>query len=204
MSLLILDCEGGPELIRRVPRGEARREHALRDLIYEHPDALPLHDFDPGYGRVFALAREFNIPGVGYVDGLLADERGRLIVVECKLWRNPQARREVVGQILDYARELSRFSYEDLQRQIAIATKGLGNVFYDMARAAGGEIDEAAFVDRVSRDLAGGRLLLLVVGDGIAEGTRRIGEYLQGQPGLAFHFGLIEVAEYRWRESDGT
>lgn len=27
------------------------------------------------------------------------DEHGRLVVVECKLWRNPQARREVVGQI---------------------------------------------------------------------------------------------------------
>ena len=204
MSLLILHSSDGPQLIRRVPQGDARREHTLRDLIYEHPEALPVHEFDPGYGRVFAVARELNIPGVGYVDVLLADERGRLIVVECKLWRNPQARREVVGQILDYARELSRFGYEDLQRQIAIATKGRGNVFYDMARAAGGELDEAAFVDRVSRDLAGGRFLLLVVGDGIVEGTRRIGEYLQGQPGLAFDFGLVEVAEYRWSDSDGT
>ena len=59
-----------------------------------------------------------------------------------------------------------------------------------MAREAGSDLDETAFVDRVARDLAAGRFLLLVVGDGITEGTRRIGEYLRDQPGLAFGFGL--------------
>jgi hypothetical protein len=195
VSLVVLNDEAAPQLVRRVPAGDARREHKLRDLIFDHPECLPVHELDPSYGRVFTVAREFNVPRVGYVDVLLADERGRLVVVECKLWRNPQARREVVGQILDYARELSRFGYEDLQRQIAIATKRPGNVLYAMAGEAGSNLDESSFVDRVSRDLAAGRFLLLVVGDGITEGTRRIGEYLRDQPGLAFDFGLVEIAE---------
>lgn len=131
------------------------------------------------------------------------DEHGRLVVIECKLWRNPQARREVVGQILDYARELSRFAYEDLQRQVSIATRRQGNVLFSLAQEAGGTSGEAEFVDRVTPDLAAGRFLLLVVGDGIAEGTRRIGEYLRDQPGLAFSFGLIEIAEYRHQDGDG-
>jgi len=143
------------------------------------------------------------VPGVGYIDLLLADERGRLVIIECKLWRNPQARREVVGQILDYARELSRYAYEDLQRQISISRRQSGNVLYALAREAGSDLDEAAFVDRVSRDLAAGRFLLLVVGDGITEGTRRIGEYLGNQPGLAFEFGLVEIAEYRHTDASG-
>jgi hypothetical protein len=46
--------------------------------------------------------------------------------------------------------------------------------------------------------------MLLIVGDGIAEGTRRIGEYLLAQPGLAFDFGLIEMAEYRHHDGAGT
>ncbi|MDP3675579.1 MAG: hypothetical protein Q8R44_10875 [Novosphingobium sp.] len=204
MTLVLINGEAPPQLVARVPPGEARREQVLRDLIHDSPAIMPVHELDPSYGRVFTVAREFNIPGVGYVDVLLADERGRLVVVECKLWRNPQARREVVGQILDYARELSRFGYEDLQRQIAIATRRQGNALYAMAREAGGTLDEAAFVDRVSRDLAAGRFLLLVVGDGIAEGTRRIGEYLRDQPGLAFGFGLIEIAEYRWTDESGV
>ena len=73
-----------------------------------------------------------------------------------------------------------------------------------MAREAGGTLEEAAFVDRVARDLAAGRFLLLVVGDGITEGTRRIGEYLRDQPGLGFDFGLIELAEYRLPDAAGV
>ncbi len=203
MTLVLLE-DGTPQVLHRVPQGEARREHVLRDLIYDHPAILPVHDLDPSYGQLFTVARELNIPGVGFIDVLLADALGRLVVVECKLWRNPQARREVVGQILDYARELSRYGYEDLQRQISIATRRSGNVLYAQAQAADCELDEARFVDRVSRDLAAGRFLLLVVGDGIAEGTRRIGEYLRDQPGLAFEFGLIEIAEYRHLDATGT
>ena len=203
MTLVIIGNDA-PTLLERVPQGEARREHPLRDLIHDNPVILPLRGIDPSYGRLFTVARELSIPGVGFIDVLLADERGRLVIVECKLWRNPQARREVVGQILDYARRLSRYSYEDLQRQISIATRRQGNVLFELAREAGGTMDEAEFVDRVSRDLAAGRFLLLIAGDGITEGTRRIGEYLRDQPGLAFDFALIEFAEYRGADASGN
>ena len=158
MTLVLLNNDGEPQLVTRVPRGDARREHTLRDLIYDNPTILPVQELDPSFGRVFTVARELNIPGVGFVDVVLADERGRLVVVECKLWRNPEARREVVGQILDYARELSRYAYEGLQRQISVATRRQGNVLYEQALAAGSTMQEAEFVDRVSRDLAAGRL----------------------------------------------
>lgn len=204
MTLVVFDTDGSAtQVVQRVPQGDARREATLRNLIAEHPDILPVHDLDPSYGRLVTVTRELNIPGVGFVDVVLIDEHGRLVVVECKLWRNPQARREVVGQILDYARELSRYGYDDLQRQVSIATKRTGNVLYQLACQAGGVLDEASFVDRVTRDLAAGRFLLIIVGDGITEGTRRIGEYLRDQPGLAFTFGLVEIAEYRATDETG-
>lgn len=131
---------------------------------------------------------------VGLVDVVLADENGPLVIIECKLWHNPEARRGVVGQILEHARELSRYGYEDLQRQIAIAIARRGDALYDLACEAGGTLEEAAFVERASRDLAAGRFLL-VVGDGITEGTKRIGEYLRDQAKLAFDFGLVEIAD---------
>ena len=38
--------------------------------------------------------------------------QGRLSIVECKLWRNPEARRAVVTQVLDYAEEIRTWSYD--------------------------------------------------------------------------------------------
>ena len=201
MTLVLLDNDT-TQVVRRVPQGEARREAVLRDLIAEHPALLPVHDLDPSYGRLVTVTRELTIPGVGFVDVLLIDEAGRLVMVECKLWRNPQARREVVGQILDYARELSRYGYEDLQRQVSIATRRQGNVLYALAQEAGGTLPEAEFVDRVTRDLAAGRFLLLIVGDGIAEGTRRIGEYLRDQPGLGQVPAIFVTAKAQAAEVD--
>lgn len=67
-----------------------------------------------------------------------------------------------------------------------------------MVQAAGSTISETALADRVERDLAAGRFQLLVVGDGITEGAQRISAFLGRHAGLAFDFGLIEMAEYRY------
>lgn len=200
MTLVLLEEGQDARTIARVPAGEATREQPLRDLIFAYPAILPFDELEPGIGRVIPVAIEVNLPGAGFIDVLLISEHGRLIIVECKLWRNPQARREVVGQVLDYARELSRYAYEDLQRVVSSRLHARGNVLYELAQQAGTQMTEAAFVDRITRDLRAGRFLLLIVGDGITEGTQRIGEYLGAQAGLAFDFGLIEMAEYRFED----
>ncbi|GEP01060.1 hypothetical protein GCM10007887_31810 [Methylobacterium haplocladii] len=55
------------------------------------------------------------------------------------------------------------------------------------------DLDQAAFVDNVTRNLAQGRVLLLVLGDGIREGVEAIASYIQGTTGLHFTFGLVEM-----------
>ena len=197
MTLVVLDSDSPARTISRVPEGETTREHPLRDLIFDNPAILPLTELDPGIGRVVAVAKELNLPGSGFIDVLLVSEHGRLIVVECKLWRNPQARREVIGQVLDYAGELARIGYEGLQRAISSRLKRQGNVLHQLIAGAGSTISEATLVDRVDRDLAAGRFLLLIVGDGITEGAQRIGAFLTRHAGLAFDLAMIEIAEYR-------
>ena len=44
---------------------------------------------------------------------------GRIIILEAKLWRNPESKRKVIAQILDYASELTRWSFEDLEREVS-------------------------------------------------------------------------------------
>ena len=116
-------------------------------------------------------------------------------LLESKLWRNPEARREVVGQILDYARVLKRWTYNDLQRESARARKEQGFNLAEFVRLRSGvaAFDEATFCDNVTRNLARSRILLLIVGDGIREGVEAIVEYVQQSTGLHFTLGLVEA-----------
>lgn len=167
-------------------------EEFLQNLLFDHPDALPLQEIDTQFTRSVSICTELNTQA-GPLDVLLCNDQGALTLVECKLWRNPQARREVVGQIIDYAKELSLWQYEDLQREVSRRTGKSGNAPYDIVKEKHPGIDEATFVDQVSLNMRQGRILLLVVGDGIREGVQSIGEYLQQHMSLQFTFGLIEM-----------
>ena len=135
--------------------------------------------------------------GLGYVDALYVNALGRLTLAEFKLWRNPQARREVIGQILDYAKEIASWSYEDLQREVSRALKRPGNVLFDLVRATDPDVEEGVFVDNVTRHLRRGEFLLLIIGDGIREGVENIVDFVQQHSGLHFNLALVEAALYR-------
>src|SRR6478735_235279 len=132
----------------------------------------------------------------GPIDNFIVTPSGLPVLVECKLWRNPEARREVVSQILDYAKELSRWSSSDVQREVIHRLKRAGNPLLDMVRAVDPEVDERQLNDALTADLRRGRFLLLIVGDGIREGVEAIAEYLQMHAGLRFSLGLIELPVY--------
>lgn len=171
-------------------------EDWLQDLLFSHPAALPVHEIDMSFDGIVPICRELNTPA-GPIDVLYATPSGKLVVLEAKLWRNPEARRKVVGQVLDYAKELGRWSYEDLQREVSRRTGRTGNALFDAVAAPYPGLDEAAFVDEVSRGLRHGDFLLLICGDGIREGVAAITDFLDQYNTLHFTFGLVEMAIYR-------
>jgi len=103
----------------------------------------------------------------------------------------------VIGQILDYTKELASWNYDDLRREVSRATGGKGNVLYELVRRGSREIDEAAFHDNVTRHLKRGEFLLLIIGDGIREGVESIVDFVQRHSGLHFNLALVEAALYR-------
>ena len=117
--------------------------------------------------------------------------------MECKLWKNPEARREVIGQILDYAKELAGMSYEEFER-IALASQG-GSIpsLYQIASTADDTLDEQTFIDRVTRNLKRGRFQLLIAGDGIREGVEQITSFLQQYGNLNFTLALVEYSLFK-------
>lgn len=167
-------------------------EADIQALVHEFPTSLPIAEIDPMFVGAVSVCRELVTPA-GSIDNLLVTPSGLPVLVECKLWRNPEGRREVVGQILDYAKELSRWTSADLQREVGRRLGRQGNAVLDLVRASDASVDEIAFNDALTHNLRRGRFLLLIVGDGIREGVEAIAEYLQRHAGLHFSLGLVEM-----------
>jgi hypothetical protein len=194
---LIEQDDGPSKRVERLAFGETsgRDEAWLRNTLFDHPELLPVRDIDSSFDPLIPLCKELQTEA-GPLDLAFINPNGRLTLVECKLWRNPQARREVVAQVLDYARAISRWSYSDLQRQVTRARGGEGNVPFELTRKDHPSVNEQQFVDAASIAMRSGRFLLLIAGDGIREDVGAIAELINRNAAAGFAFGLVEVALY--------
>lgn len=189
------------EILKRLPLNSGTHsggvsEELLQSLIFSHPKSLPISEIDPTYEGIVPVCTELKTQS-GYIDALFVNPLGRIVLVEFKLWRNPAARREVIGQILDYAKDLASWSYEDLQTKVSLKSEKSGNVLFKKVQKEKPGLNEKAFVDNVSRNLRRGEFLLLIVGDGIREGVENIVSFVQRHTGLNFNLALVEAVLYK-------
>ncbi|MCC6467446.1 MAG: hypothetical protein IT563_03920 [Alphaproteobacteria bacterium] len=199
-SILINDTNGRFQEGVPVRLGDIRGkdEAWLRDLLLRQPEIIPVDEIDPTYGPLIPLCRELRT-NAGAVDAAFINKHGRLTIVECKLWRNPQARREVVAQSLHYVSAISEWTYADLQRQVAAALGRNSRSPYEIVRSSSARIvRESDFCDAVTRSLREGRVLVLLVGDGIREGIASLTDLINSSATKAFSFAMVEVAAYRF------
>lgn len=182
--------------MRRVAFEDGNLDEAYyQRLLFEYPSLLPVDEIEPLFGPLIPLAREVRT-SKGSIDVLYVNPEGYLTLVETKLWRNPEARREVVAQVIDYATAMSRWTYQDLRD----AVRSAGTSDEDPLLAAARDqpdFDEARFIDSVTRNLTKGRFLLLIVGDGIQESVEHLADTLSRSPQLGFVLALAELAVYR-------
>ena len=175
-------------------------EKELQATIATHPEILPVSSFDPLFGPAICIGREMQTDS-GPIDNLYVSPNGYLTLVETKLWKSPEARRQVVAQIIDYTQHIVRWNYATLEEKFlqyaAKAGINCNSLFRHINEQCDGELDEAEFIDAVTRCLRQGRLLLLIVGDGIREGVDEMTSYLQKTPNLQFTLGLVEIACYK-------
>ena len=175
------------------------RERFIQDLVHNHPDVIPMTEIEAGLTPLLSVCRELPV-NTYFVDNLWITPRGMLIVGECKLVRNPQARREVVAQVLDYARIIVGWSFEDLERFAGRALRNPEFRLWDLVQSAS-DLDEPQFTDAVERHLRAGRILLLIIGDGIQEGVEQLTAHLQLHAGM--HSGLALVDLSIWKAAEG-
>lgn len=191
-ALFELRANGAPSPKSALERVGAKalglQESWFRDAIFAEPE-LVIGPCRTG-GRVDA--EEIWIPwrievnfGAGPIDVLLLSSHGRIGIVETKLSYNPQKRREVVAQVLDYALSLQDSDREDLP---------------DLP-----ESPHAPFEEDLIECLRSGRFLLIIAGDALDPRALRLSQSM-----LARHLtsewdlAMVDLNVYRRHSGDDS
>jgi ribosomal protein L18 len=178
-------------------------EYQIQELIRTNPDILPVDEIESVFSPLISIGRE--VPtNAGSIDNLYLSSQGYLILVETKLWRNPEARREVVGQIIDYAKEISKWSFKQLEDQVRSYNQKYRNanlgIVETLEQELGEEVDETSIIEAISQNIQRGRFLLLIVGDGIHKSVEDMVEFLAQTPQLQFTLALVELQIYEFED----
>lgn len=145
----------------------------LQPLLARAPRLLA-GDRDGSSGRYVLVQRELGIAhgedaGARWsVDHLILDDEGVPTLVEVKQSANTQIRREVVGQLLEYAANFTNYwSAERIRSSFESAWREKGRAPEDVLLKAIGASDAEAFWATVDERITARRLRLVFVADAI-------------------------------------
>lgn len=194
----------GDEALHALERRPYDSENLLQTLLERYPDLLAGEQMGEGEPRRWVLvAREVGVPGEEgggnrwSLDHLFLDQDGVPTLVEVKRSTDTRIRREVVGQMLDYA--ANAVVHWPVDRLVA--------AFEATAEADGADPVErlAELTDepdgwddywpRVKTNLQAGRVRMVFLADVIPSELRRIVEFLNGQMDPA-EVVAVEVRQY--------
>lgn len=154
-------------------------EDELQSLIYKNPEVLS----EEG-SELISIAREISTKQAGRIDVLAITSGGIITIVEVKLGRNAESRREVLAQIFDYISDLSTYSYYELDQ----ATGGNLSKVVD-------DFENNAELPRIIEDnLKNGLVRLIIAVDESNDDLRRLVEFVAKYTKL--RVDLIEIKKY--------
>ncbi|MDV6341120.1 hypothetical protein R2103_04975 [Nitrosomonas sp. Is24] len=179
-------------------------EMLLQKIVDLTPDILPIRDFYPAVTSVYSLGREIPVElgeRQGFIDNLLVTNDGHLVLVETKLYRNPEAIRDAVIQTLEYGMAIHKMSFLELEARIRRAEKTGTQLrenesILDRITSMSDVFDDFEIVlERYQRT---GEILLLVVADGIRASVERITQWMNEEMSgsTPIRFGLVELRFY--------
>jgi len=185
-------------------------ELLLQSLLADYPNLLAGDQIDSVSPRRWLLvAREMGLPGEETggdrwsVDHLFLDQEAIPTIVEVKRSTDTRIRREVVGQMLDYAANgVVYWPVEILRARFEATAQGRGEAPADvLMRFLDPDSDPEAFWQDVKINLQVGRVRLLFVADVIPPELQRVVEFLNTQmdPAEVLAVEIRQFADERLR-----
>lgn len=194
--------------LRGMSEARFESEDVLQQLIAEYPDLLPGDQIDAESPRKWLLVdRELGVPGeLGgsdrwSLDHLFLDQEGIPTLVEVKRSTDTRLRREVIGQMLDYAANaVAYWPLEDLRLAFENGAAGRGEDPTELIRrhfdAGDSEDCVGAFWEKVKLNLQAHRVRLIFVADVIPPELHRVIEFLNEQMDPAEVLG-VEIRQFK-------
>ncbi len=171
--------------------GAYEAEDVLQTLLADHPDVLAGEQMNPDEPRRWILIRrERSVPdqagggGRWSLDHLFLDQEGIPTLVEVKRSSDTRIRREVVGQMLDYASNaVAYWPLEELKTDFEAQCDRTGTdperQVLDLIGDGSATVDE--YWQSVKTNLRAGRVRMVFVADHIPRELQRIVEFLNKQ-----------------------
>lgn len=179
-------------------------EDVLQKYLADHPSLLPGSQIDDTHPRRWLLiSREAALPseenGIDRwsVDHLFLDQDAIPTIVEVKRSSDTRIRREVVGQMLDYAANaVVYWPVEEIRAKFDATCDEKGIDSEEALREfLGDSADADAFWMKTKTNLQAGKIRMLFVSDEIPKELRRIVEFLNEQMDPA-EVLAIEIKQY--------
>lgn len=165
-------------------------ESLLQEMLANHPDLLAGEQINSDVPRRWLLiTREMAVPdeqdgsGRWSLDHLFLDQDAIPTLVEVKRSSDTRIRREVIGQMLDYAANaVVYWPVEELRAKYeARCDKNGDDAVEVLTRFVGEEQDTDDFWQRVKTNLQAGRIRMVFLADSIPAELRRVVEFLNEQ-----------------------
>ena len=200
--------QGGLEPLEEEPFST---EDELQSLIAQHPELLDGEQIRPGDPRRWLLiTREKGIaetPDSGArwaVDHLIVDQDAVPTLVEVKRGSNPEIRRTIVGQVLEYAAHAAgTWTADELRRTFEESASADGHDPGEELRILLGtdrELDTNGFWENVATNLSARRMRLLFVADEIPDPLERVVEFLNAEmPNIEVL--AVEIKQFRGEQT---
>jgi len=165
-------------------------ESLLQKLLADHPDLLAGDQINVEEPRRWLLVtREMDVPGEQdgagrwSLDHLFLDQDAIPTLVEVKRSTDTRIRREVIGQMLDYAANaVAYWPVEEIKAKFESRCKeDGGDPEAELVGLLGEGQDASTFWQQVKSNLQAGRVRLIFIADEIPPELRRVVEFLNSQ-----------------------
>lgn len=163
-------------------------ESHLQESLFEQPGiVVDLLQTELESTDVVINIREFAV-SMGSIDNLFITRSADIVIVETKLYKNPEATRKVVAQLVDYIKTVALDGPESFY-ELLLNAKGQIYIEKDI-------LENDSFVSSLLRNVEKGNIRGVVLGDDIHSNLLGLVSSIQSAPHLAFGIYLIRLESY--------